>query len=72
MTDHIIKAAKDAGWNDLQLGMASPAERDRLARFWAIAYRAGMERAAHNNAIKPTRRVTYTCPACHFSLERQE
>lgn len=26
----------------------------------------------HQDAIKPARRVTYTCPACHFSLERQE
>ena len=46
MTDHIIKAAQEAGWTDLQIEMASPAERDRLARFWAIAHAAGMERAA--------------------------
>ena len=43
MTDHIIKAAKEAGFDWTDLGV-----QDRLAfaRFYAIAYRAGMERAA--------------------------
>ncbi len=53
MSDHIvdsnkkvIDAAREAGWSDLQLQMASPAELDRLAAFYRLAYRAGMERAA--------------------------
>lgn len=43
MTDHIIKAAREAGFDWADLGV-----QDRLAfeRFYAIAYRAGMERAA--------------------------
>ena len=43
MTDHIIKAAKEAGFDWADLGV-----QDRLAfeRFYAIAYKAGMERAA--------------------------
>lgn len=45
-TDKIIAAAREAGWYDLQLQMASPAELDRLAAFYRLAYRAGMERAA--------------------------
>lgn len=46
MSDKIIDAAREAGWSDLQLQMASPAELDRLAAFYRLAYRAGMERAA--------------------------
>ena len=43
MTDHIIKAAKEAGFDWTDLGV-----QDRLAfaRFYAIAFAAGMERAA--------------------------
>lgn len=43
MNDHIIKAAQEAGFDWADLGV-----QDRLAfeRFYAIAYRAGMERAA--------------------------
>ena len=43
MTDHIIKAAKEAGFDWADLGV-----QDRLAfeRFYAIAFAAGMERAA--------------------------
>lgn len=44
--DHILKAAKAAGWTDWQIANASPAEMDRLERFYATAFRAGMERAA--------------------------
>lgn len=44
--DKIIAAARSAGWSGLQLQMASPAELDRLAAFYRLAYRAGMERAA--------------------------
>lgn len=46
MADPIVKAAKEAGWTDWQIDNASPAEMDRLERFYAIAYAAGMERAA--------------------------
>ncbi len=46
MDDHIIKAAREAGWTDIQLSMAAPAEMERLSRFYAIAFKAGMERAA--------------------------
>lgn len=46
MDENLIQAAKSAGWSDLQLQMASPAELDRLAAFYRLAYRAGMERAA--------------------------
>lgn len=46
MTDKIIEAARAAGWYDLQIEMASPAERDRLARFYAIAHQQGMEHLA--------------------------
>lgn len=44
--DRIIKAAREAGWTDMQLSMAAPAEIERLSRFYAIAFKAGMERAA--------------------------
>lgn len=44
--DQVIAAAREAGWSDLQLQMASPAELDRLAAFYRLAYRQGMERAA--------------------------
>lgn len=45
-TDKIIAAAREAGWSEAQLNLASPADHVRLQRFYAIAYRAGMERAA--------------------------
>lgn len=44
--DKIIAAAREAGWSEVQLNLASPADHVRLERFYAIAYRAGMERAA--------------------------
>ena len=44
--DRIIKAAREAGWQFLQLEMAAPAEIERLSRFYTIAFKAGMERAA--------------------------
>lgn len=58
MTDHIIKAARDCGmttgdnqkhdgeywWRSL--GRPTNVRTSDLARFYAIAYRAGMERAA--------------------------
>ena len=48
MTDHIIKAAIEAGFDWTDLGV-----QDRLAfeRFYAIAFKAGMERAAEIAAI---------------------
>lgn len=50
MTDHIIKAAREAGFDWADLGV-----QDRLAfaRFYAIAYRQGMERAAEMFAGQP-------------------
>lgn len=45
-TDKIIAAAREAGWPDLQLQMASPAELDRLAAFYRLVFQQGMERAA--------------------------
>lgn len=49
--DRIIKAAREAGWTDMQLSMAAPAEIERLSRFYTIAFKAGMERAAEIAAI---------------------
>lgn len=149
MTDHIIKAAREAeAYATSQTADIVDWKAIAQERFWAIAFKAGMERAAeiceaeqdraeearadarfkaalkdgdernavdrgthwmavhttnavlrnaakairahdelaallntaadrlghflHQDAIKPTRRVTYTCPACAFSLERQE
>lgn len=50
MTDHIIKAAKEAGGttytNRHHDGTACAFGPEALARFYAIAYRQGMERAA--------------------------
>lgn len=50
MTDHIIKAAKEADGttytNRHHTGTACAFGPEALERFWAIAYRAGMERAA--------------------------
>ena len=44
--DKVIQLAKDAGWTDIQLSMAAPAEIERLSRFYTIAFKAGMEMAA--------------------------
>ena len=50
MTEHIIKAAKEAGGttytNRHHDGTACAFGPEALERFWAIAYAAGMERAA--------------------------
>lgn len=50
MTDHIIKAAKEAGGttytNRHHDGTACAFGPEALERFWAIAFKAGMERAA--------------------------
>jgi hypothetical protein len=44
--DKVIQLAKEAGWTEIQISMASPVEIERLSRFYAIAFKAGMERAA--------------------------
>lgn len=44
--DKIIAAAREAGWSEMQINMASPAELDRLAAFYRLAFKHGMERAA--------------------------
>ena len=46
MTNKIIEAARLAGWSDLHIEMASPSERERLARFAALVRNKALEDAA--------------------------
>lgn len=44
-----------------------------MDELWWILFARAIEQAVLAKRVPMTaRRVTYTCPACHFSLERQE
>jgi uncharacterized protein YfaQ (DUF2300 family) len=46
MDNKITAAAREAGWSEMQIKMAWPADHERLTKFYAIAYHQGLEDAA--------------------------
>lgn len=46
MTNKIIEAALEAGWSEMQIKMAWPADHGRLTKFYAIARAEALEDAA--------------------------